>query len=347
MTAWPAVNLDALAAWMDQQGLGTGRLRHVRELTGGTQNVMLRFSRGGREFVLRRGPMRLRPRSNDALRREIRLLSALRGTEVAHPRLIAACPDESVLGGAAFYLMEPVDGFNAAAELPAMHATSASARRRMGLSIVDSLATVGDVDYEAAGLSDFGHPQGFLERQVARWLRELESYQDYPGYPGPAIPNVARIAAWLERNRPCASRPGIMHGDFHVANVMFSHASPDVVAIVDWEMATIGDPLLDLGWLIATWPGSGGPQDTMDSALARAGNLATKKELVRRYAERSARDVSAIDWYVVLACFKLGIVLEGTHARAYAGQAPKTVGDRLHETTLRLFERAVAVAIAA
>lgn len=308
---------------MDSQGLENGPIRHVTELRGGTQNVMLRFTRGEREFVLRRGPLHLRPRSNDALRREIRLLTALGTTEVAHPRLIAACLDETVLGGAVFYLMEPVDGFNATTELPALHAGSPEVRHQMGLSVVECLAPLGMVDYETAGLVDFGRPEGFLERQVPRWLGELESYLRNQGYPGPGIPEIDRVAGWLERHRPPSWRPGIMHGDFHVANVMFSPTGPEVAAIIDWEMATIGDPLLDLGYLIATWPGCGGPLDIIDSALSRAGDLATKEELVRRYGERSDRDISAIDWYIVLACFRLGVVVEGTHARACAGEAPK------------------------
>ena len=329
---------------MDGAGLERGPLERVTELRGGTQNVMLRFARGEREFVLRRGPLHLRPQSNAALRREISLLRALGATDVVHARLIAACLDESVLGGAVFYLMEPVDGFNATEELPAVHAGSAGIRHQMGLSMVACLAALGGVGHEVAGLADFGRPDGFLERQVPRWLSELESYGRHVEYAGPDLPDVAGVADWLDRHRPRTWRPGIMHGDFHLANVMFSRTSADVVAIVDWEMATIGDPLLDLGWLIATWPGCGGPEVILDGPLSRAGALATKDELVRRYGERSDRELSAIDWYVVLACFKLGIVLEGTHARACAGKAPRAVGDRLHAMAVRLFRRATAIA---
>lgn len=338
------VDLDAIAAWMDGVGLERGPIQQVTELRGGTQNVMLRFTRGGREFVLRRGPLHLRPKSNDALRREIGLLRALGTTDVAHPRLIAGCLDESALDGAVFYLMEVVDGFNATEELPAVHAGSADIRRRMGLSMVDCLATLGAVDHEAVGLADFGRPDGFLERQVSRWLDELASYGRHAGYPGPELPNVPVVADWLDRHRPRSWRPGIMHGDYHLANVMFSPTTADVAAIIDWEMTTIGDPLLDLGWLIATWPDCGGPDIVLDSPLSRAGGLAGKDDLVRRYGERSDRDLSTIDWYVVLACFKLGIVLEGTHARACAGKAPRAVGDRLHAMAVRLFQRATAIA---
>jgi len=154
-----AAALPAVTAWMDSHGLGSGPLVDVRPLTGGTQNVMARFERAGRCYVLRRGPEHLRPRSNDVIRRECRVLEALADTPVPHARLIAA-GDEAVLDGAFFYLMEPVEGFNANIELPALHAGDAGVRRAMGLSMVDALADLHAVDHVAAGLGDFGRPAG-------------------------------------------------------------------------------------------------------------------------------------------------------------------------------------------
>ncbi len=332
----------AIELWMDEQGLGHGPIEAVSPISGGTQNVMLRFERAGRPYVLRRGPEHLRPRSNDVIRRECRMLRSLSSTAVPHPALIAACDDESVLGDAVFYLMEPVDGFNASLALPPLHASDTAVRHEMGLRLVDALAELADVDHDAVGLGDFGKPEGFLGRQVPRWLAELASYDRFPEYPGPDIGPVAAVAAWLDDHRPATWSPGILHGDYHAANVMFSPDGPDVVAIVDWEMSTIGDPLLDLGWLLATWDLPGAPEE-FAGPLTRAGGLATPDELVQRYAGRSNRDLSAINWYVVLACFKLGIILEGTHARALAGLAPRDIGDRLHRTTQRLFDRAHAL----
>ncbi|WP_188828152.1 phosphotransferase family protein [Nocardia camponoti] len=324
---------------MDARGLGSGPLGAVEPVTGGTQNVMVRFEREGRGYVLRRGPRHLRPRSNDVIRREFTILDALAKTDVPHARLIGACGDTSVLGGAVFYLMEPVAGFNAGVELPALHAGDVALRREMGFSIVDAQARLGAVDHVAVGLAELGRPDGFLERQVPRWLRELDSYAAFPEYPGPAIGAVDEVARWLDEHRPKSYMPGILHGDFHASNVMFSRAGADVVAVVDWEMCTIGDPLLDLGWLLATWQLPGSPAE-FGGELARAGGLPTPSELVARYSEQSQRDVTAIRWYTVLACFKLGIILEGSYARALAGKAPMSVGEALHGTTLRLFERA-------
>jgi len=336
----PSIDLGVLAAWMDDEGLSSGPLEAVEHLVGGTQNVLVRFVRGGQTFVLRRGPWHLRPTSNDALRREMRVLAALAGSGVPHPALLAACPDDSVLGGGAvFYLMESVDGFNPTVGLPPLHAGDAAIRHAMGLSAVDAATALGAVDHEAVGLGDVGKPEGFLERQVPRWLSELESYARHEGYPGPDIPGLDDVAAWLDANRPTSFAPGLSHGDYHLANLMYRYDGPDVAAIVDWEMCTVGDPLLDLGWLLATWPG--GDEGAVGGALSVEGGLPTGAELVARYAGRSTRDLSAIAWYEVLACFKLGIILEGTHARAFAGKAPVAVGDLLHATTLGLLRRAI------
>lgn len=334
------INLAALEGWMDAQGVGTGPIAEARLLSGGTQNILMRFRRGDAAYVLRRPPPVPRANSNDTMRREARVLAALDGSAVPHPRLIAACSDEEVLG-VAFYLMEPVEGFNPTEGLPELHANDADARHRIGLSMVEAIAALGAIDYRAVGLDGFGKPDNYLERQVGRWRAQLAGYADLPGWPGPgAIPGVDRVASWLDAHRPADFHPGIIHGDFHLANVMLRPDSGNLAAVVDWELSTIGDPLLDLGWLLATWPEDDAPRAT-DVAITPWEGFASPDELVAHYAETSGRDLSALDWYVVLACFKLGIILEGTHARACAGKAPNDTGDRLHAHTIDLFERAL------
>ncbi len=335
------VDLDQLRGWMDTQELGHGPIENPVALTGGTQNVLLRFSRDGRDYVLRRSPRSPRGDGNLTNRREARVLGALAGTQVPHPRLIAACTAEDVIG-AAFYLMQPVDGFNATVALPALHAGDPKIRRRMGFALVDGALALGNVDHVAAGLADFGKAEGFLERQVPRWRALLESYYDYKDWPGPAsIPGIDAVADWLTRQRPADFTPGLLHGDYHLANVMFRHDGPELAAIVDWELTTIGDPLLDMGWIMATWPAPDGSTSTSTVGISPWQGFPTIGELVAHYTAGSSRETSQMMWYGVLGCYKLGLILEGTFARACAGAASRETGDRLHASCIRLFQRAL------
>ncbi|RNL78902.1 phosphotransferase family protein [Nocardioides marmorisolisilvae] len=334
------VDLDALTGWLHTEGLGSGPVLDATLLTGGTQNILVRFSIDDQVHVLRRPPRNPRPASWPTLLREARVLGVLTDQPVPSPAWHATCEDESVLG-APFFLMEAIDGFHAASGVPELYLERADLRHRMGLSAVEGIAALAALDYEDLGLADFGKPDGFPERQVGRWTRELESYADQDGYDPASFPDVSPISAWLEAGIPASFRPGIVHGDFHAANLLFSHTSGDVAAILDWEMATIGDPLLDLGWFVCTWPSDRAPAvSAAVGQLATAGGLATRAELIEHYAARSDRDVSNIDWYGVLACFKLGIVLEGSYARACAGKMDRGVGEFLRTMALALVEQA-------
>lgn len=326
---------------MDSQGLGEGAIERAERLAGGTQNILMRFDRAGRTYVLRRPPPVLRANSNDTMRREARMLAALDGSNVPHPGLIAACDDESVLG-AVFYLMEPVDGYSATQGMPEPFVSSPELRHQMGLSMVDGIAALAAVDYRAVGLTGLGKPDNYLERQVSRWKAQLESYNEIPEWDGRKdLPGVNRVGDWLEAHRPTNFRAGIIHGDYHLGNVMFRYDAPKLAAIVDWELTTIGDPLLDLGWLLATWPDEADTSDVGTVAVQPWEGFPSAEELVVHYAAQSDRDLTGIHWYGVLACYKLGIILEGTYARACAGKAPKETGDNLHQRTIWLLERAL------
>lgn len=331
------VDLDSLSQWMDRQGLGAGPITSVTPLTGGTQNIMLRFSRAGRAYVLRRPPRHPRANGDETMRREMTVLAALGTTDVPHARLIAACPQTEVLG-ASFYLMEPVEGFNATVGLPALHAGDPAIRHQMGLALIDGLLRLARQDYRELGLSSLGKAEGFLERQVSRWTKQLAGYREYAGWPGPQeIPGVELVAEWIEQHRPASFRPGIMHGDYHLANVMFRNDGPELAAIVDWELTTIGDPLLDLGLVLTTWPRA---NDPTSMRIEPWEGFPSAAALATYYATHSDRDLTSLSWYEVLACFKLGILLEGTYARARAGKADMQIGERFHARTRALFERA-------
>ena len=337
------INLTRLLSWMEAKGLGEGPLTGLESLTGGSMNILAKFERAGRSYVLRRPPVHLRKNSNETMRREARVLKALSGSDVPHPELIRACDDEGVLG-AVFYLMEPVDGFNPAdGRLPAPYEGDTTWREALGLSMVDALAKLHRLDYRQVGLEGFGKPEGFLDRQVDRWRGQLESYAQIEGWPGPAgLPHVAEIAKWLEGCVPADFSPGILHGDFLLHNVMARPNKPELAAIIDWELATVGDPLLDLGWLIASWPSSEEEVGLFVGAKPWDG-FPKADDLVAAYAARSDRDLTHLQWYVVMACYKLAIILEGTYARSCAGKAPRNVGEKVHKVAVALLNRALDV----
>lgn len=333
------VDIDKLMRWMDARGLGSGPIEDPLILGGGTQNLLLRFERSGRAYVLRRPPSHPRVNSGDIMQREIRVLSALARTDVPHAALIAGCDDPTVIGSA-FLLMDAVEGFNATAGLPELHAESSDMRYAMGLALADGAAVLGRVSLETLGLTTLGKVEGFLERQVSRWGAQLEGYNVYVGWPGPhALGNVTTVARWLEQNRPNSFQPGLMHGDYHIANVMYKLDGPGLAAIVDWELTTAGDPLLDLGWMLATWPDSEGNGVGIPSPQPWQG-FPKAEALINRYATSTDRDLTNLRWYVVLACYKLGIILEGTFARACAGKAAHDAGQKLHNAGRLLLKRA-------
>jgi aminoglycoside phosphotransferase (APT) family kinase protein len=336
------VDLSILRTWMDAEGIESGPIVDVEVLAGGTQNVLIRFRRAGREFVFRRPPLHKRANSDKTMMREAAVLAGLAGSGVPHPLLVASCEDLDILG-CCFFLMESVRGFTATTELPNPFAADVALQRQMGLSMVDALAALGAVDPEAAGLAHLGRPDGWLDRQVGRWQSQLSSYAEFDGWPGP-LAGVDALGDWIARHVPARWDAGLIHGDFHLGNVMFSPVEPRVAAVVDWELATIGDPLLDLGHLLATWPGSTDPRRT--ALPTPMPGLADRDTIIERYAAGSRRDLAAIDWYQALACYRLAIILEGTYARARAGRAPMPVGERLHGAAEFLIEQGLGLVAA-
>jgi aminoglycoside phosphotransferase (APT) family kinase protein len=334
------VDAGRLRAWMDRRHLASGPIECVTRLTGGTQNILVRFRRGDREFVLRRPPAHPHLDGSRTMQREARVLSALAGSTVPHPRLIAACDEPEVLG-AGFYLMEPVDGFTPVGTLPAPFAASAALRRQMGWAMIDAIVGLANIDPVASGLADFGKLDSYLERQVVRWRGQFDSYRAYAGWPGLAgLPGVEAVDAWLDANRPRDFKPGIVHGDFNLGNVMFHRDRPEIAALIDWELSTLGDPLLDLGWLLASWCDPDGKGILPDRVVSPWPGFPRAEELVARYGERSGRDMSAMPWFCVLACYKMAAINEGTYARALAGKAPMATGEAFHGNVLRLLDRA-------
>jgi aminoglycoside phosphotransferase (APT) family kinase protein len=332
------IDLPKLQLWMDDQGLGDGPITSVRTLAGGTQNILLRYERNGRDYVLRRTALAPRPGADRSIAREAQILSALAGSDVPHPRLYAACPDPEILG-AAFYLMEPVEGFNPTTMMPALHASDPGIRRQMAFALVDGAAALSRVDPTLPALNGFGNPENFLGRQVTRWRAVLTGYDAQPDWPGlKELPGIHALGDCLDADIPDTFQPGVMHGDYHFANVMFCNNSPRIAAIVDWELSTIGDPLLDLAWIVACWRGP--PEDDVDLIkINPRDGFPGPDELIEHYGEVTGRDLSTFNWYLGLACYKLAIVIEGTFVRALRGEASMETGKWFHGCAQQLLRR--------
>lgn len=338
-TADPAVvDLDRVADWMDQHGLHPGHpIEHPTALSGGTQNVLVRFRRGGQDLVLRRPPHPKRPHSDRSILREAKVVEALRSTGVPHPRFVARCDDPSVIG-AAFYVMEAVDGSNPAVHVPPVLATDPSRQRRLGGQIVDVLLTLARVQPAEIGLADLGRPEGWAERQTARWWKQLTSYDTWTGDPDRLLPGVSALRDWMDAHPPRDVQIGLVHGDLHLANVMLAPHGGEVTALVDWELATQADPLLDLGHLLATWPAVDDASIELATPLPA---LPTVEEVADRYMQSSGRDPADLAWFRALACYRLAIILQGGFSRFLAGHESADVGERARIRSTALIVQAL------
>jgi aminoglycoside phosphotransferase (APT) family kinase protein len=343
LTADDAVDMAALSTWLRSEGLSDGAIESPVLLAGGTQNLLVRFRSDGRDMVLRRPPLHPRPKNNELILREATVLKALASTDVPHPRLLAVCDDTTVLGSVVFYLMEAVDGFNPATQVPD-HLGNDRACQQIMMQATHVLARIGSLDHEAIGLEGFGTPIGFLDRQVGRWLLERDKYLGTRGYEATPLPGFEVVREYLAANIPPTFRAGLMHGDYHLGNLIADNDSGELVAVVDWEMSTIGDPLLDLGRYLAMWPDEHEPivepESIFASGVWATGAVPSPGTVLSWYCDRFDGPVEHLNWYVVMGCFKLGIILEGTYARSCAGLAPTSVGKALHSIATQLFERA-------
>jgi aminoglycoside phosphotransferase (APT) family kinase protein len=209
--------------------------------------------------------------------------------------------------------------------------------------LVGGIAELARLDHEAIGLADFGRPEGFLERQVDRWLGELASYRASENYVGREIPGLAYVTDWLRANTPATSVPGIIHGDYSLANVFFRNDPPTrLAAIIDWEMSTIGDPLLDLGWLLYAF--NGRDQKMPPAGTFDPSDFPYREEMAERYAAISGRSIEHLRYYLVLAQFKLGIIMERNYARSLNGRQDRERGEYSRQHVLRLFAKAETMA---
>ncbi len=340
--ALPGVDEQAVSRFFAERVPGGQGVLKFELISGGRSNLTYLVSGAGEKWVMRRPPLgHVLPTAHD-MAREYRVLSALAKTDVPVPRTIALCEDPEV-NGAPFYVMSYEPGIILHDEMPAGYAATRKDRRRLSLAMVDCLVQLHAVDYRDVGLEGFGRPQGFLERQVKRWSQQWERSKTREL---PAVDELIRI---LGEAVPASPAPTIVHGDFRLGNMALDPADPGrVVALFDWEMATLGDPLTDLGYTLVYWGEESDPptqtREGIRQALTAKPGFLTRVELVEEYARRSGRDVQAMDFYQALAHTKLAVISEGIHARFLKG---KTVGegfDFAGPQAERLAERALEFA---
>ncbi|GGK59446.1 phosphotransferase family protein [Streptomyces flaveus] len=325
---------DTLALLNDWPGLtglpGDGPVAELSPLTGGGQNILFVLRRAdGTELVLRMPGRHLKERAADAFRRESGALAALAGTDVPHPRQYAhSGDDDSPLGGP-FSILEKIDGFTPQGRFPGRYAEDSDWRRRAAFALVDGAAKLATVDPYAVGAGELGRPEGWVERQPERYLRMLYGYRGSAAYRETESPHVDAVAAWLSAHTPKQGRTAIVHGDLQFANVMLSHDAPRLAAIIDWEMASLGDPLLDLAWILTAWREDGDPPGG-EPYLKPWDGMPSRAELIAYYAESTGRDISAFRWFEVLACFRLAALLEGSWYAAVEGRRDRETGEAMH-----------------
>ncbi|MFH9417528.1 phosphotransferase family protein [Streptomyces rochei] len=317
----PGLDLDRLRGLLDRErpGLVAGPLSG-RLIEGGRSNLTYAVSDGTGSWVVRRPPLGHVLATAHDMKREHRVISALHPTDVPVPRPVLLCEDEEVLG-APFYVMEFVEGtpYRTAEQLAPL---GPERTRAAVLNLVDTLVGLHAVDPAEVGLGDFGRPEGFLDRQLRRWAKQLDASRNRD------LAGIDELHATLGRELPRSPSPTVVHGDYRLDNVLIGGGADEIRAILDWEMSTLGDPLTDLGLLVMYSSPLGMP-DSPVSTTAQAPGHPAPAELIERYAARSGRDVSAVAWYTAFAWFKLAVILEGIHYRYTLGQTVGRGFDRI------------------
>jgi aminoglycoside phosphotransferase (APT) family kinase protein len=329
----PLLVMEPLAEFLEAHGLsGTGL--EAEPVGDGHSNVTFGLSTG---VVLRRPPRGPLPPSAHDVLREARLLRALERTPVRTPKVLAVCDDAAVIG-APFYVMEKVDGHVVTNALPEP-LDNPLQRRRIADELIDALVELHAVDWTTIGLEGFGKPTGYLERQLRRFLGLWEINRTRE------LPEVEQVGAWLAANMPESPPATIVHGDYRLGNTMLAPQAPArLVAIFDWEMATIGDPLADVGYMMIHWIEAGDATGRFNlQSVTQLEGFPTRAEMIARYEERSGRSMQSLSWYVTLALWKAVVFMEGNYKRAITGSTDDPYLKSFGDGVLELARRAVEV----
>jgi aminoglycoside phosphotransferase (APT) family kinase protein len=310
------IEVAGLTRFIRERRLGAADDLRSENISFGHSNEVHLIHFDGKSWALRRPPRGpLLPTAHDVLR-EYRVLNALQATAVPVPRVYAVCEDAAYIG-APFYLMEFVHGEVIRADGRASAIATPEQRRAVSEAMIDLLVTLQAVDWRAAGLEGFGRPDGYLQRQLKRWVDQLERTVPHTR----PLPVMENIKQWLGARLPESPPATIVHGDFKLDNVMWRVAGqPRVIALFDWEMSTIGDPLADLGWMLTYWPQPAGTR-AIPVGIEGGPGFLTRREMLERYESSTGRAMRHFAFYEVFAIFKLAIILEGSYARFVHGQA--------------------------
>lgn len=313
------LNFDtrAFTQWLHGETGGSAELSISAMRQGGSCEMFEMHSEGER-WVIRRAPLNAVSETAHNVVREYQVISALQGAHVRVPELLAVCDDSAVVG-APFYIMRYIDGEVIRRKLPRAYQQAPASQGTIGEELVDALVELHAFDWASSAMVELGHPENFLQRQVGRWMGQLEGYRQRE------LSGVDKVAHWLDANRPAQGDLTVMHGDYKVDNAIFSRAVPPrIVSLVDFEMTTIGDPLIDLAWAMIFWPEQGNliaiaaPDSEGGMSADYCQSPAT---LVQRYAEKTGRDMSAFQWYQAFAAWKLAIVLEASYVKFLKGES--------------------------
>ena len=326
---------DALARYLGDKIEGGGELS-VEQFPGGHSNLTYLLKTPAGEYVLRRAPLGpVAPKAHD-MAREYRVLHAVHPLFPAAPRVFHLCEDTSVIG-AAFFVMERRRGIIVRNRIPSELAAFENYPERVSGALIDCLIELHAVDIQRHGLIALGKPEGFLERQVRGWFERWNRAKTEE------LPQMDRIIRWLTERLPVSQPPTLVHNDFKLDNVMLNASDPgQIAAVLDWEMATVGDPLVDLGVMLCYWSQPSDPGGASPALTAQPGWF-TRDQLVARYTQKTGRDISGITYYEVFAMFKLAVVLQQIFVRFHRGQTQDERFRHFDQRVHRLIEQAAAI----
>jgi aminoglycoside phosphotransferase (APT) family kinase protein len=311
------LDLARVEAFLKEKIVGTEGTLVIKQFPSGFSNLTYMIRVGDKEMVLRRPPFGKKARTAHDMKREYTILSALYPVFPYCPKPLAYTEDETIMG-CQFYVMERIPGIILRKDLPANMMLSADDARKLCVNMIDLHCRLHCLDYQAIGLSDFGKPEGYVRRQVNGWSRRFRDART------PDVPDFETVMAWLDKYCPPDSdRPGIIHNDYKFDNLVLNPKNPlEIIGILDWEMATIGDPLMDVGSSLAYWVNRSDPDEAQMLRLmpTNVEGMMTRKELVDLYAEKSGRKIDHMDFYYCFGLFRLAVIAQQIYYRYYHGQ---------------------------